>query len=129
MAPKTGVYTETDTLLNGITLLACHQSCCRHTPWTTLKNGLFKAPMKSPVSVFDPSAFRLIHQPVSGPMRRHLRRVLRSKSRGWRRRCVRTATPRGRGKGHYAYDFTQIEPLVDRDGGLCTRHGLRAGRM
>jgi hypothetical protein len=37
------------------------------------------APMKSPVSVFDPSAFPLIHQPVSGPMRRHLRRVPRSK--------------------------------------------------
>src|SRR5208282_2551838 len=39
-----------------------------HPPWTTLKNGLFKAPMKSPVSVFDPSAFPLIHQPVSGPL-------------------------------------------------------------
>src|SRR5208282_3509773 len=50
-----------------------------HPPWTTLKNGLFKAPMKSPVSVFDPSAFPLIHQPVSGPMRRDLRRVPRSK--------------------------------------------------
>src|SRR5208337_1229026 len=57
MAPKTGVYGETDILLNGITLPACHQCCCRHTPWTTLKNGLFKAPMESSVSVFDPSAF------------------------------------------------------------------------
>jgi hypothetical protein len=35
--------------------------------------------MKSPVSVFDPSAFPLIHHPVSGPMRRDLRRVPRSK--------------------------------------------------
>jgi hypothetical protein len=42
-------------------------SAGRDISWTTLKNGLLKAPMKSAVSVFSPSAFRFIHQSCFWP--------------------------------------------------------------